>query len=81
MQFSVDEQERVEIPDALMRRLLADSPLMAKWKTLTPGRRRGFCHHVASAKTLPTINKRIDEVVLCVQQGLPSIKDSRPRDS
>ena len=32
------------------------------WNGLTPGKQRGLAHMVASAKTPPTITKRINQV-------------------
>ena len=61
--FAVDDQDAVDVPPALAEALDAEPELRAAWEALTPGRRRGLAHRVASAKTAPTIAKRVAEVI------------------
>lgn len=62
MRFSIDDQDYVEIPDALSEALETDAPLAEAWRALTPGKQRFHAHRVMSAKTAPTIAKRLAEV-------------------
>jgi uncharacterized protein YdeI (YjbR/CyaY-like superfamily) len=55
------DQDAVDVPPPLAEALDADPDLRAAWNALTPGKRRGLAHRVASAKTAPTIAKRVAE--------------------
>jgi len=70
VRFKVGDQDAVDVPDALGRLLEGDEELAAKWVALTPGARRAFAHRVRSAKTEPTIVKRVGEVAHMVREGL-----------
>lgn len=52
----------VEVPPDVAA-ALRGAGLTAKWEALTPGRRRGLLHGVASAKRAPTRAKRISALV------------------
>jgi hypothetical protein len=61
--FAVADQDAVDVLPPLAEALDAEPDLRAAWEALTPGKRRGLAHRVASAKTAPTIAKRVAEVI------------------
>ncbi len=61
--FAVADQDAVDVPPPLAEALDAEPELREAWEALTPGKRRGLAHRVASAKTAPTIAKRVAEVI------------------
>jgi hypothetical protein len=61
--FAVADQDAVDVPSPLAAALDAEPELRAAWEALTPGKRRGLAHRVASAKTAPTIAKRVAGVI------------------
>jgi len=63
MRFVVDDQDRVDVPPALARALAARPELQAVWEGLTPGKRRGLAHLVTQAKSNPTVQRRIQDVM------------------
>jgi len=63
MRFNMDDQNHVDVPQALLGVINNNSKIKKRWDQLTPGRRRGLAYRVQSAKTLPTQNKRIAEVL------------------
>jgi hypothetical protein len=63
MRFRVDDQDRVDLPDALARALAAHPGARARFEALSPGARRGLTHRVGSAKTDATRLKRVEEVL------------------
>ena len=62
MRFAIDDQDYVEMPDALRDALDVDTALATAWTALTPGKQRFHAHRVLSAKTVPTIAKRVAEI-------------------
>ena len=70
VRFKVDDQDAVDLPDALYRALKADKGLSNQWDLLTPGAKRAFAYRVGSAKTDNTIAKRVEEVTHMVRDGL-----------
>lgn len=70
VRFKIADQDAVDVPDALNRLLISDKDLAAKWSALTPGAQRAFSYRVSSAKTEPTIAKRVSEVADMVRAGL-----------
>lgn len=77
IRFNIADQSEVDIPPALAGLLKRDTELRQKWEQLTPGKQRGFAHRVASAKTAPTIEKRIAEVAHMIREGLSYGKGGR----
>lgn len=69
MRFRVDDQDRVDVPDALALALMADVAANAHWRSLTPGKRRGLAHLVAAARTPPTQARKVAEVLEALRQG------------
>lgn len=60
----VDAVDRVDVPDAIRDVISIDDEFRELWEAQTPGKQRSFSHMVASAKTEPTRQKRIDKVRL-----------------
>ncbi|MBY0335030.1 MAG: YdeI/OmpD-associated family protein [Acetobacteraceae bacterium] len=69
MRFRVADQDAVEVPEALVRELERRPDLRARWDALTPGRRRGLAHLVRGARTEPTRQRRVAEVVAAILDG------------
>ena len=61
--FAIADQERVDVPEALVAALAANAPLQRAWDALPAGERRGLAHRVGSARTAPTAAKRVEEVL------------------
>ncbi|MEM1302983.1 MAG: YdeI/OmpD-associated family protein [Pseudomonadota bacterium] len=70
--FRPDDPDSVDVPPALQSALLDDEDARAVWDGLSPGTKRGFAHKVASAKTAPTIQKRVVEVLAALEDPNPS---------
>ena len=68
VQFSVADQTSVTVSDDLQAALKQDKVAAKVWKSLTPGKQRAYCHTVSSAKTKPTIDKRIKAVILSLKE-------------
>jgi hypothetical protein len=69
MRFRIGNQDAVDVPDALLVALENDDDALQKWETLTSGAKRSFAYRVNCAKTLPTIAKRVEEVIGMVCRG------------
>jgi hypothetical protein len=78
VRFRLDDPNAVTVPVELSRALAVNARAMKAWRALTPGRRRGLAHLVASAKTAGTVAKRVAAVVdgLCGRAELPGPKAS-----
>lgn len=63
VRFRIADQDAVDVPDALRLALSANEQAATAWEKLTSGRRRGFAHRVASARTVTTRNRRVAEVI------------------
>lgn len=63
MRFRIDDQNRVDMPDALTDALAGQPDLSRLFEALTPGKKRALAHHVATAKTDPTTQKRVQEAL------------------
>jgi len=62
VRFRIADQDAVQVPPALAAALKSDRKMRELWEAQTAGKKRGLAHRVASAKTTPTIDKRIAEV-------------------
>lgn len=62
--------DEAPVPEAFERRFASDPALKAAFFALTPGRRKAYFQHVASAKQVATQERRID-------QALPRIFDGK----
>lgn len=69
MRFRIDDQDRVDVPDALAAALRTDAKAAAAWEGLTPGKRRGLAHFVGAAKTAPTQARKVAEVMQGLREG------------
>ncbi len=80
MRCSVDDEDHVDMPDALKAALSADEAASAQWDRLTPGKKRMFTNHVLSAKTAPTELRRVNEAMAAIKAGL-TLRDLQKRKS
>lgn len=62
VRFKVADQDAVDVPEFLSKALETNPDELALWNAATPGKKRGLAYRVASAKTDPTRQKRVDEV-------------------
>ena len=69
MRFRIDDQDHVDVPDALQLAVNADIQVAAEWGNLTAGKKRMFSFHVASAKTQGTEAKRVAESLEAIRNG------------
>ncbi|MEM8796649.1 MAG: YdeI/OmpD-associated family protein, partial [Pseudomonadota bacterium] len=76
MRFRVDDQDFVDVPPALLNALEADKTANDLWEDFTAGKKRMFAHYVLSAKTAPTIKRRVDEAMFAILEGI-SLRDLR----
>jgi len=70
VQFTVADQNAVSVPIELEAALKQDKVALKVWDSLTPGKQRAFCHSVATAKTKPTIEKRVRTVILNLKEDV-----------
>ncbi len=67
---SVDlRAEELDLPDELVEALDSDAVLAEAWRSLTPGRRRGWALHVAGAKQAGTRRDRIEKARPRILEG------------
>ncbi|MEO1474185.1 MAG: YdeI/OmpD-associated family protein [Pseudomonadota bacterium] len=78
MRFRVDDQDRVDVPNALRAALNSDDAAFAQWNKLTAGKKRMFTNHVFSAKTAPTEQRRVDEAMVAIMEGI-TLRDLQRR--
>lgn len=69
VRLSLSDPDAVDVPNDLRLALNAEAELAGAWDALTPGRRRGCAHRVASAKRSETRAKRVDEIVAALREG------------
>jgi hypothetical protein len=69
VRFRVEDPDSVDVPEALADALAANAAAATAWAGLTAGKRRGFAHLVNAAKTAPTQQKRLAEVLLALETG------------
>ena len=62
------DPNRVEVPQELELALAHNDEARARWETFTPGRKRGLCHHVISAKRKETRIRRSVELAEKIRQ-------------
>jgi len=63
VRLRIADQDAVDVPSVLQRALEEDGHAKAMWEKLTPGKRRGLAYRVASAKTQPTQQRRVAELM------------------
>lgn len=78
MRFRIDDQDHVDVPPALEMALNGSPALLATWRALSPGKKRMFSHHVASARSAATEQRRIDEALAAIEAGL-TVRDFQRR--
>ena len=61
--FRIADQNAVNVSDELTTGLKLYPVAKSIWDTLTPGKQRSFAHRVDSARTAPTREKRVAEVI------------------
>jgi len=69
VRFRIDDQDAVDVPEILQQALEEDGQAIATWNNLTAGKKRGLAYRVASAKTKPTQERRVAEVVKMLVLG------------
>ncbi|MEJ6392840.1 YdeI/OmpD-associated family protein [Gymnodinialimonas sp. 2305UL16-5] len=78
MRFRMDDQDYVEVPRSLELALTANDAVSIQWDKLTPGKKRMFTNHVLSAKTAPTEQRRVDEAIAAISEGI-TLRDLQSR--
>lgn len=63
VRFEIADQDAVDVPPALQDALDTKAWAAEAWGQLTPGKQRGLCYRVATAKAQKTIDKRVAEVL------------------
>lgn len=63
IRFSIADQAAVGVPFELEIALSNNLSAKRKWDMLSPGKKRGYVHRIASAKRQETIEKRVEEVI------------------
>jgi hypothetical protein len=71
VQFSLIEDDQVEVPAEIREVLRQESRWRTLWKALTPGKQRGLAHYVESARGLETRASRVVEVMEKLEAGVP----------
>jgi hypothetical protein len=70
VRFNLADPDAVNVPDELAEALRqAGRRANREWTSLTPGKQRGLCAHVASARTTPTRVKRSAMIVEALAEG------------
>ncbi len=59
---NIDDQNAVDVAEALEEALKTDPEFRKAWKKLTAGKQRGLAYQVSTAKTAATIEKRVLQV-------------------
>jgi hypothetical protein len=61
--FDVADQDAITVPTELQYALEANDAAREVWNNWTPGKRRGLCYRVESAKMPETRERRVEEVI------------------
>lgn len=80
MRFRIDDQNYVDVPEALQRAIDCSPDALARWGQMTAGKKRMFTNHVASAKSMPTEQRRVSEALLAIKQGC-TLRDLHGRNA
>jgi hypothetical protein len=67
VRFRVEDQDAVEVPEALRLALEADLAARGAWEGMSAGKRRGLAHRVGSARTAATAARRVAEVLAALR--------------
>ena len=76
VRFSLVDPNDLDLPNELSRVFKMVPTLLPAWNALTPGRRRGAAHHVASARRSETRDKRARKIADALREG----RDPTARD-
>lgn len=68
VRFNIDDQDAVDVPEALLEALKKDKKFAKAWDGLTLGKQRSWLLHVLQAKTQETIAKRIAALKVALVQ-------------
>jgi hypothetical protein len=79
MRFRLDDPNAVTIPPSIAGALQRNKAFAKAWAALTPGAQRAFAHRVVSAKTAPTEQRRLGEVIEMVLTGVKPGAPSKAR--
>jgi hypothetical protein len=69
VRFNVADPNAVQVPEELADALDADALARAAWDALTPGRRRGLAHRIATARKEATRHARSAELIAGLRAG------------
>ncbi len=72
---ALDQVEKLAEPKELKTALKADKEALKNWKAFAPSSKKGILQFIASAKTEPTKNKRIEATVRMASKGLRAFFD------
>ncbi len=61
--FDIANQDAITVPQELQFALEANDAAKCVWDNWTAGKRRGFCHRIASAKMLETRQRRVEDTI------------------
>ena len=61
--FDIADQDAITVPLELQFALAANDMAREVWDSWTPGKRRGYCYRVDSAKMSETRERRVEEVI------------------
>ena len=68
--FKIADPDFVDVPQEIHMMLRADEKFQKAWENLTPGKKRGFCHKVATAKMDETKERRVEQIVKLVKASI-----------
>jgi hypothetical protein len=77
--FRLLPQDQVDLPAPLAQMLASQKRVAAAWHKLSAGKQRALAHMVASAKTAPTVTKRLEQVRGVILGELPEPWKPRAR--
>lgn len=63
IRFNIDDQNYVEVPDEITNIVTTDLKFAEKWDNLTAGKKRFYCHQIATAKQQSTRDKRVSHLI------------------
>lgn len=70
VRFRLDDPESVPVPPPLRRELERDAALREAWEGMSAGKRRALAHMLDSARTRPTLEKRLATIVEALRDGV-----------
>lgn len=74
VRFRIEDPEAVDVPVALTQAIGEDEKASAAWASLSAGKQWAFAYRVAGAKSAPTSDRRISEVIAAFRgEGVPAL--------